>query len=714
MKVKDIRQIKLWIALLLGFLAATPLISSAWVLPGVTWGIDASGISSLPITPTMYNPYAPNNVMFMGWGGYWFIEPLAYFDSFNGSLFPDIAQSWSYNPNNLTLIIHIRPGLTWFNGKYTIPLTAKDVWSDLLIDNYIFSYWSIYVSEILMVSNDTVMVIYSKPWTMGLYSILTTPPHLPYFVVQNYTQLVYSTLLKYNWNSSAPAVRNLTALATKVEAIQLKVDWVDGPFWIDPSTVTNVGFVAYKNPYFWNAKNVWYPAANFVIETGNRQQALSYQEQGVMVFGWPGYPISMLQAANSTGKILVTMTPDLGGYGVALKFTKPFDNPLVREAFAYLINASEVANTYPPVYQAPSVVGSPAISGFIPWVTYELPQGTVPLLRNYTYNVTEGFALLREAGWKQVNGQWYFPNGSPATIIIQVPAAWTDWVAMTEDVAGQLKAEGFNAQAVTVDVNTFWGTIEPNGLYEAISQWFGGWQPTISLAAWSVGSYNMFVYSPQWGQVYFNQSWPVPLTNGTTIYVNLTKIQVILNTQPIFSQQWNESVKEFAWWYNYYLPVIPLAWKIINMMWYTPAINMTIFNDLIGKPTGYTYGFPYYGNVLKQDNILRNVGLEFFIFGNIRPPDANIPALQSVQFPYPPNVTALLKTQPPFVVSTSTTTSVSTSTSVSTTTTTVTTTSAVTSVTTVTKGPSAALIAAIIVVIIVVVAVVAYLALRRR
>jgi ABC-type transport system substrate-binding protein len=119
---RDLRALSILLFLtILPFYQAV-LVANGWVQPGVTLGVIAvGGVTSLPITPTMFDPYAPSNLMFDGLGGQWFLQPLAYLDIWNSSLFPDIAQSWSYNPNNLTLIIHIRPGLTWFNGQYTIP-----------------------------------------------------------------------------------------------------------------------------------------------------------------------------------------------------------------------------------------------------------------------------------------------------------------------------------------------------------------------------------------------------------------------------------------------------------------------------------------------------------------------------------------------------------------------------------------------------------------
>jgi hypothetical protein len=177
----------------------TPLVSNGWVLPGTTLGvIAAAAVSSLPVSPAMYNPYAPVNVMFDGWGGRWFLQPLAYVNLWNGSIFPDLVDSYSMYTNNLTLLLHVRENLTWFNGEYTIPLTARDVWADLLIKNYVFDYWIPYISKILLLTNNWIMIVYKKPWPTGVYQILsTTSPYLPYFMVSNYTTLINQTLWKY-------------------------------------------------------------------------------------------------------------------------------------------------------------------------------------------------------------------------------------------------------------------------------------------------------------------------------------------------------------------------------------------------------------------------------------------------------------------------------------------------------------------------------------
>jgi len=264
--------------------------------------------------------------------------------------------------------------------------------------------------------------------------------------------------------------------------------------------------VIYKNPFFWKAYAVKYPAVNAVVETNNRETALNYIEQGIMAWAWPGLPSSMFQALNQTGKVLNIFIPGNVGFGVYLRYVKPFDNPLVRQAFMYLVNGTEVGLTYAPLYPPLQYAGNPIPTGLPPFLYYQLPSWVKPLLRNYTYNVSEGFKLLQEAGWKYVNGQWYFPNGSPATITLLVPAGFTDWVAQAEDVASQLLREGFNSQAISIDTTTYFGTIIPNGLYEASIQWFGGFQPSLVFAPLATASYNDFGgYIPQWG-TWFNRT----------------------------------------------------------------------------------------------------------------------------------------------------------------------------------------------------------------
>lgn len=265
-------------------------------------------------------------------------------------------------------------------------------------------WWYIYIKEILLLPNNEVEIIYSKPWTMGIYSILLTSPHLPYFLVANYTSIINETLWKYNWNISSKAILNLTRLATSIESLTPSVDWVDGPYWMPPQYVTNLGAVAFKNPYYFKADSVWFPILNLPVETANRETTIALIEQGVMVWSWAGLPYSMYKTANSTGHILVILSPDSGGYGIQIKFTPPFNNPLVRQAFMYLLNATEVGDSYPPVYANLSLVGSGVPTGLVPWLYYQLPSSVKSLLRNYTYNVSEGFKLLEEAGWKYING----------------------------------------------------------------------------------------------------------------------------------------------------------------------------------------------------------------------------------------------------------------------------------------------------------------------
>jgi len=695
--------------LILALVISTSISVEAWVAPGETFGMDANGLPAVPISPAEFNPFVTQSILHQLSVGAWITTSLGLVDYVNGSIFPNLADSWSYNPNNLTLIIHIRPGLTWFNGKYTIPLTAKDVWADLLIKNYAFQWWYIYISRIYLLPGNSVMIVYSRPWYVGVYYILGTGPYLPYFMVSNFTQVINSTLWKYNWNISAKQIKNLTSLASAVEDLKPSVDWSDGPYWLDPSSITNVGVVIYKNPFFWKAYAVKYPAVNAVVETNNRETALNYIEQGIMAWAWPGLPSSMFQALNQTGKVLNIFIPGNVGFGVYLRYVKPFDNPLVRQAFMYLVNGTEVGLTYAPLYPPLQYAGNPIPTGLPPFLYYQLPSWVKPLLRNYTYNVSEGFKLLQEAGWKYVNGQWYFPNGSPADLIIDAPAPYTNQVADGEDVALQLSHEGISSKLVGLDVVEYTGTVMPQGLFTAGTWFYGGGQYLLQFAASAISFYYTYGgYVPEWGTS-FNTTWDVPLINGTTLHVNLTQIYINLQVLPPFSKDWNTSLGEFVLWYNYWLPVLPYAWKFFNFDIYTPVLNMTAFWRIVGQPSGLDYGYPKFTSIY-QISIINYWAWQIWYWGNWGP--ANPQALQSIQYPYPPNVTALLTSAS---VSTSTTTT-TTTTSVTTTTTTTTTATAVSTVTstTVVGSTNYTLYIAIAVVVIIVAAVVIFFLSRRR
>ncbi|MFP3202320.1 MAG: ABC transporter substrate-binding protein [Sulfolobus sp.] len=97
-----------------------------------------------------------------------------------------------------------------------------------------------------------------------------------------------------------------------------------------------------------------------------------------------------------------------------------------------------------------------SLPGFLQEFENIIPSSFFQHLNNYSYNQQKATQLLEEAGLKEVNGQWYLPNGAPFTINIIAPSGYTDWVALSQEFATQLKAFGIYAQVFELSTSDFY------------------------------------------------------------------------------------------------------------------------------------------------------------------------------------------------------------------------------------------------------------------
>ena len=68
-----------------------------------------------------FNPFTTNSAPMTGQAIY---EPLLIVNPLSGEITPWLAESWAMSDDAASLTFHLRPGVTWSDGR---PLVAKDV-----------------------------------------------------------------------------------------------------------------------------------------------------------------------------------------------------------------------------------------------------------------------------------------------------------------------------------------------------------------------------------------------------------------------------------------------------------------------------------------------------------------------------------------------------------------------------------------------------------
>jgi peptide/nickel transport system substrate-binding protein len=408
---------------------------------------------------------------------------LAYFVNGNQSFVPELAQSWAVKQkssvaNDAVVTLHLRPHARWSNGT---PITAADVKMSLEI-GYIFNYQlNGYIQSITTPNAHTVIVRQSgTPFNLFVRDLLTSAIY-PASQWKKYIPADVATLYRESEGSgpkAAQASSTLARLAKTMAAVNIPIaKYISGgPF--NYQSVTSDEIVVTKNPDWWGARNVHVQTINILASSGNSEfysYALSGRTDLMSTFAPPSV-INPFVARR--GNHLIAPP---GNYGPALQFNtsvKPFNNVAVRQAFAYIINRTEAEKIAYPSGTSSVSGGSPVVypSGLpVAYYAEYLSAATRKALNPYRHNLARAAKLLVSAGLKKSHGQWMY-DGKPFSVYIACPSGYSDWVAISENIATQLKLFGINASLRSVDTTTYFTEI-PTGAYPVALNFVGSSAP---------------------------------------------------------------------------------------------------------------------------------------------------------------------------------------------------------------------------------------------
>ena len=151
-----------------------------------------------------------------------------------------------------------------------------------------------------------------------------------------------------------------------------------------------------------------------------------------------------------------------GFSGLALNMRKPpFDDPKVREAFAYLFNREGLVKNL--MYNQYSMVNS-----YYPGSVYENPNNP-----KITYNPEKGAALLAEAGYTKRNQEGVLVNektGKP--LVIEIPIV-ESWVRVMTPVQQEWKKAGIKLEFRQVDGTTQFKLVNERNFEMSFQSWGG-------------------------------------------------------------------------------------------------------------------------------------------------------------------------------------------------------------------------------------------------
>ncbi len=345
----------------------------------------------------------------------------------NGTLMPQLAQSWSSNANATVYTFNLRPNMEWSDGT---PLNASDV---------VFSFNVLLQNPLFDTLNGFLVAsLIKKVTALNSTAVRFTLVH-PFSPF-----LQYAGLGKYivpaHVFSQVSNLSNYTGSANPVS---------DGPYmlvnWSAGATVLH-----YKaNPHFYLGKpkieniavELLSPTANIpaLLQTGEITLAQPTPSQVAGLKGQSNIGVSF-----SPGVSILSTYFDPAGLLMFDDALYPYNVTLVRQAIATSINRTQIVDL------ALNSYGTAGSQGQLPT---SLTQWIPPNLPNYTFNPAKARAMLQSIGFKNgTNGYLEFPNGT----------AWQPQIMDTGGSASSvvsvivqnLKAAGIDASESVVTIGS--------------------------------------------------------------------------------------------------------------------------------------------------------------------------------------------------------------------------------------------------------------------
>jgi len=481
------------------FTLGTLLLASFVLLPA-SHGATVSG--SVLVVAQQSDPGVLNNMLGDTLGSFFVnqnvYQELVQLNYNNTGVIPQLASSWTINPDNLNYTFHLREGVKWQDGQ---PFTSADVvytmetamslpaWyiGYLLPVAHVYADDSYNVSFVLKAPDAGWLTFFAFGCGFGL-NIL--PAHL------------------YQGTNVTTNPYNQKPVGT-------------GPYMFS-SHVPGQSITLVANPNYWGgAPSIEKIVIEIVPSVGTTLQEL--QQGTVQYVNTFDNPVDFSQVPPLQSVSNLEISHPTGGVITTVLFNTnatPFNNPMVRQAFAYGINRTVLAQKAYFGYAS-------GMYGFYldgPWFD---SSAQIP------YNTTKAEQLLTAAGYPPA------ANGTRMTIQLAYhPLFGMDVEAQI--IQQQLAQIGVNAIFWSADYATWFTKVQVNGDYQmAIRACQIGPDPTLYwqwLDPQHIG---------ESGSTYFNNTTMVNLFNAAQATTNTTQREADYNgIQSILAQ---------------YVPLLPLT-----------------------------------------------------------------------------------------------------------------------------------------------------------
>jgi peptide/nickel transport system substrate-binding protein len=350
-------------------------------------------------------------------------ETLVYDNLLNDKKTPWLASAYQWSTDSKTLTFTIRPNVQWTDGQ---PFSAADVvFSFNLIKQHqeldLQSVWTV-LDTVKQEGSDKVVMVFKQAAVPNFYQIAGQTAIVPQHI----------------WSAFKDPVTE-----------HVKAPIGTGPFTMSDCTPQNVTYT--RNPNYWQKglpylDTVKYPAfldndpANTYLATGQAQWG------GQFIPNIDTYYVARDKANHHY------WFPPIQNVNLWFNVKKaPFDNKLVRQAFAYAIDRGSVSKLGEYGYEPPgNQTGVPSPT-FDSWI-----DKAQAAKYDYKFDPAKAAALLQQAGFtKGSSGIFQDASGKKLSFTIIDIAGYTDWIASVQVVQANLKQVGIELKAQNLESNAY-------------------------------------------------------------------------------------------------------------------------------------------------------------------------------------------------------------------------------------------------------------------
>ena len=392
-----------------------------------------------------FNPFTTNSAPMTGQAIY---EPLLIVNPLSGEITPWLAESWAMSDDAASLTFHLRPGVTWSDGR---PLVAKDVVTTFAVHRAVAGGYD-YLDSVTANNATAVTLTFTRPNSVALQELgsqLIAPDH------------VWSAISEPAKFPNPDPVA--TGPFTRVAGFQAQsFDLMPNPtYWgnnrQDNAGTSSTGRTADQDslPGIRMLAFAGNDSANLAAVSGDVDWAPQYMAdiQTAYIDKDPAHRHYWFPGADSTIQWTLNTTK------------APYNDPAFRKALSQAIDRKTICATGMSGYAQPADPTGLG-EGFRAW-----KDPAVAALPLCTYDKAAATAALDAAGYRLgADSKRMDLNGKPLALTIQVGSTSSDWLSVARIIVQNLADIGISATVDSPDWTEVTAALE-TGTFETAVCW---------------------------------------------------------------------------------------------------------------------------------------------------------------------------------------------------------------------------------------------------